>query len=1367
MRRPASIERGSIHEAWALGSALLYGLYLILLLGRPALAITAPDAPPVTLSQIEQFRKSGIPDQEWPALLESLGREEPGKAARALIVSQKPFPAPKLVELLSHSKLAVRLGALDLLEDAAGETFDFDPWQESPAGGGNEMALLRWRAWSIQGAEPAKNSATLSNETFRTLAMEIVSGQRERSERATQRLESYGTSAIAHLEAFLRAEPGLAGGPRAALKAAEYRIVLRRALPKQAAALSRQLAFGAPDAQSAALPALGEGSLEVLPVIADFLRSSDPLVRETAVDAAFQAGGEQVVELIAPLLATEKAESVLHAILRGLGKHARGPQHLQAMTRLLEHPAENVVITAAEALAQNKTGDVKAALAARLEDPRWRVRAAAVEAIGKRSLRELAPRIEAMLDDKDQFVRTTAVAACRQLLQKEAQAVLIKRFEQHDDLKAPILQALFADNNNAAPPEPVWTALAKARPEVILECLETLEDRSDRNGVRIVHAAKFARHPNRDVAAAALRILSGHGKETGLLLDGLKSSDPAIRDAVLDQLQLLPGTLQPATAAPSGAGNATPEPAPDGPLGKLYRMARTLQPGATPAPNLNVRSLPVLNAGKPADPIELRKVLEGYFRDGSPRQRFRAALALATQGDTPAAQFLLTNIETFSGLDRRLIAGSLARLAAWPAPTEELMLRLLRDPADDVREGAIEAWLEGNHSARFAGLLTEFSRPGSLLSPDEIYTWDLDRAADRGGMNTIFAAWAQKTLADPKTPEARQVMAIVLLSRTKQAGPNLDRYFDAQSPWVRRAALRARGVGNTAPLVERILQDDNAMVRAVLPFIASPQSNGWTHWFDDTHSAVDHEDFTPRASASRPLGDWAKQSAPASSAASEPVLKALEKLAKDPSDVVRFEAMFALLRLGRNVDPDTLTALIPAQPKKDDLRYRIGRFLSTDYRRLGKEFATLVPLAAGISDQERPKIQAHFGAGQKNAPTSFEALVQNLPTRVEADPFKAPATAPPAERPVAAKSFRALFFYKAGCKDCERVRQMLDDHGKQMPTLVVEELDTAASNNALLNEAMSARFGVKDTLHQVTPAVFTQAGALVREEITFPRLGDLLRDASALDPQNAWREPEAQAMQTAQATVQQRYNTLSMGVVALSGLLDGINPCAFATIIFLLSYLQVARRTPREILAVGASFIGAVFLTYFVIGLGLVQVLAQLAMVRFAGAALNYALAAFALVLSVLSFRDAQFAARGQAGQMALQLPESLKTHIRGVIRTGSRAPRFVAAAFGAGVVISLLELACTGQVYLPTIQYMLRMGRAGAVGPLLIYNTAFIIPLVAVFGLAWTGMRSETLIRFQQRHTTVVKICTGVLFLLLTALLIFGFKPPAVALGT
>jgi hypothetical protein len=93
------------------------------------------------------------------------------------------------------------------------------------------------------------------------------------------------------------------------------------------------------------------------------------------------------------------------------------------------------------------------------------------------------------------------------------------------------------------------------------------------------------------------------------------------------------------------------------------------------------------------------------------------------------------------------------------------------------------------------------------------------------------------------------------------------------------------------------------------------------------------------------------------------------------------------------------------------------------------------------------------------------------------------------------------------------------------------------------------------------------------------------------------------------------------------------------------------------------------------------------------------------------------------------------------------------------GVAISVLELACTGQVYAPTILFMLKTGRntAGALSYLVFYNLAFVTPLIIIFILATLGLRSDGLTHFMHRHAALVKFCTAGLFFVLFLLFLFG----------
>ena len=183
------------------------------------------------------------------------------------------------------------------------------------------------------------------------------------------------------------------------------------------------------------------------------------------------------------------------------------------------------------------------------------------------------------------------------------------------------------------------------------------------------------------------------------------------------------------------------------------------------------------------------------------------------------------------------------------------------------------------------------------------------------------------------------------------------------------------------------------------------------------------------------------------------------------------------------------------------------------------------------------------------------------------------------------------------------------------------------------------------------------------------------------------------------------------------------------------------------------------FLAYFSAGLVLHKVLEQMTD-KISGIKpyLDWAFAGLALVAALISFRDAAKARAGKLDEMALTLPAFLKDRIRGVVRTGAKARRFVIAAFVAGVLISFLELACTGQVYAPII-YSIQQGKLDAVAWLVAYNLAFITPLIVIFAMAFTGMSNKVLIDFQTRHTFSVKIALGLVFLALAAVILFGAR--------
>jgi cytochrome c biogenesis protein CcdA len=140
-----------------------------------------------------------------------------------------------------------------------------------------------------------------------------------------------------------------------------------------------------------------------------------------------------------------------------------------------------------------------------------------------------------------------------------------------------------------------------------------------------------------------------------------------------------------------------------------------------------------------------------------------------------------------------------------------------------------------------------------------------------------------------------------------------------------------------------------------------------------------------------------------------------------------------------------------------------------------------------------------------------------------------------------------------------------------------------------------------------------------------------------------------------------------------------------------------------------------------------------------------------------------KFKKSGETDEMLLQLPKIFKKRINMVIGAGLREKRgsgilnLVVSSFVIGFLVSLLEAVCTGQVYIPTIIYILKTTpmKLKAFTYLVLYNLMFILPLIIIFILSLIGVSSNKFNLFLKRHIGAVKLAMVVLFFILGLLIL------------
>ena len=339
----------------------------------------------------------------------------------------------------------------------------------------------------------------------------------------------------------------------------------------------------------------------------------------------------------------------------------------------------------------------------------------------------------------------------------------------------------------------------------------------------------------------------------------------------------------------------------------------------------------------------------------------------------------------------------------------------------------------------------------------------------------------------------------------------------------------------------------------------------------------------------------------------------------------------------------------------------------------------------------------------------------------------------------------AVYFYEVGCQECSRAEYDIQYAQSKYSQLLIEEY--SAQEDAALAEWLGARAGVPQGQRLATPAFFVGNDYLIGTDITPEAVMTLAEKYTSIGTERVWADFNAEE---GEQSIIERFKSFGVFTVVFAGLIDGLKPCAFATLIFFVSYLTLSGREGREVLVVGTTFTLGVFLAYLMVGVGFYKVLDLLGDLLTTLGRWVYGLTALLCAgLAVFSFLDFLKARRGEIGDMALNLPHGLRMRINAVIRRGRKSRAFVAGTFVTGVVVSFLELACTGQVYLPTIIFVVSQPemRARALLFLVLYNLLFILPLVVVFILVYYGTGSKQLTRFLQRRAAMIKLGMALLF--------------------
>ncbi len=217
-------------------------------------------------------------------------------------------------------------------------------------------------------------------------------------------------------------------------------------------------------------------------------------------------------------------------------------------------------------------------------------------------------------------------------------------------------------------------------------------------------------------------------------------------------------------------------------------------------------------------------------------------------------------------------------------------------------------------------------------------------------------------------------------------------------------------------------------------------------------------------------------------------------------------------------------------------------------------------------------------------------------------------------------------------------------------------------------------------------------------------------------------------------------------LIISTGFLDGINPCAFAVLLFFLAFLYTMHRTKASIWKMGATYIFAIFLAYFLIGLGLMK-----AFIFTGSPHLMAKISAYLLLgLGIINF----YGYIVPNTKIKLGIPSFSKKYLQNWIYKAT-----IPAAFIVGFLVGLCTFPCSGGMYVAVVGLLaVKATYIQGLTYLVIYNIFFVTPLIIMLLLASNEKTTEKLSIWERSESKIVKLISGIVMIALGLIILIWF---------
>jgi len=334
-----------------------------------------------------------------------------------------------------------------------------------------------------------------------------------------------------------------------------------------------------------------------------------------------------------------------------------------------------------------------------------------------------------------------------------------------------------------------------------------------------------------------------------------------------------------------------------------------------------------------------------------------------------------------------------------------------------------------------------------------------------------------------------------------------------------------------------------------------------------------------------------------------------------------------------------------------------------------------------------------------------------------------------------------VFFNGRGCPHCAQTEALLEQLKDEHPGLTVHSYEVYFDDE---NRDLMFEFGRVYEV-EVTGVPMLYVGNAVisgyRPEEIVSTIGRCLEIGcpSPLEKVEAARAPEAVSETDTEANPEasEALKKLTLPAVISAAAVDAVNPCEFAVLIILLTTI-LATGNKRKALLAGLAFTASIYISYFLMGLGLYSALAASGLSR----VFYIVIASLAIVVGLFNLKDFLWYGKWFVMEVPMSWRPALKKLLGGVTS--------IPGAFGVGFLVSLFLLPCTSGPYIVILGLLAKAStRTSAVPLLLLYNAIFVLPMLIITVAVAKGLTTTAEAeRWRQGKLRLLHLIAGVIIL-------------------